>query len=46
MLERVYICDNQGRIQPIDAYEGARDFAEDVRHSERVGDVSDRRDTT
>jgi hypothetical protein len=28
-LEMVYICDNHSGIQPIDAYERARDIGED-----------------
>jgi len=42
-LEMVYVYDNHSRIQPIDAYEGARDFGEDGRHRERAGNVSNRR---
>jgi len=41
-LEMVYICDNHSRIQAIDANESARDSGEDGRHSEKLGDVSDR----
>jgi hypothetical protein len=41
-LEMVYICDNHSRIQPIDAYERARDFAEGAGYSEGVVNVSDR----
>jgi len=42
-LEMVYICHNHSRIQPIDAYESARDSGEDGQHSEKSGNVSDRR---
>jgi len=36
-LEVVYACHNHGGIQPIDGYQGGRDFGEDGRHSEKVG---------
>jgi len=29
VLEMVYVCDNHGRMQAIDPYQGARDFRED-----------------
>ena len=43
MLEMMYLYDDQGGIQLIDAYESARDFGEAERHSERVGNVGNRR---
>ena len=38
----LYVYDNHSRIQPIDAYERARGFAEDGGRSDGVGNVSDR----
>jgi hypothetical protein len=45
-LERVYACHNHGGIQLIDGDQDGRDFGEDERHSEKVGNVSDRCDVT
>ena len=45
-LEGVYIYDNHRAIQPIDAYEGARNSGEDGQRSERAGNVSDTQYTT
>jgi hypothetical protein len=40
-LERVYACHNRDGIQPIDGDQGGRDFGEEGRRSEKVGDVSE-----
>jgi hypothetical protein len=46
VLEMVYFYDNHSGVQLINAYESARDFGEDRRHSEKAGNVSDRRHMT